>query len=139
MAHPFIPPNRAALWASLALTERQVAALCGLSKRQVHYWTARGYLPRSVRNPEQYSGAAVEMALLIKQGLRQGLVAHEAAERARAYLAAERARQPDLYALAPDVLALTAARIAQADEAVRQVLADLAPLAPPTPAAEPSH
>ena len=62
VAHPFTPPNRAALWASLALTKEQLAALCGLSRRQVAYWTARGYLPRSPRNPARYSGDAVDMA-----------------------------------------------------------------------------
>ena len=68
MAHPFTPPNRAALWASLALSERQVAALSGLSKRQVSYWAAQAYLPHAPRDPERYSGEAVDMAILIKQG-----------------------------------------------------------------------
>ena len=130
--HPFTPPNRAALWASLSLTKKQVAALCGLSERQVGYWTAQGYLPRSTRDPERYSGDALDMALLIKQGRRQGLSVYQAAERARAYLAAERARQPDLHALDAAALATIAVRVAQADEAVRQVLAVVAPLAPPT-------
>ena len=44
-ACPFTPPNRAALWASLALNRPQLAALCGLSVRQVDYWTARGGAP----------------------------------------------------------------------------------------------
>ncbi len=131
---PFTPPNRAALWASLSLTKSQVAALCGLSERQVGYWAARGYLPRSTRDPERYSGDAVDMAILIKQGQGQGLSAYQAAERARAYLAAERSRQPDLHALDEAALAMIGARVAQADEAVRQVLAVVAPLAPPTQA-----
>ena len=99
MASPFTPPNRAALWASLPLTKAQLAALCGLTERQVGYWTARGYLPRSTRNPERYSGDAVDMAVLIVQGLHQGLLLRQAVEQARAYLAAERSRQPDLHAL----------------------------------------
>ncbi len=131
---PFTSPNRAALWTSLALTKSQVAALCGLSERQVGYWAARGYLPRSTRDPERYSGDAVDMAILIKQGQRQGLSAYQAAERARAYLAAERARQPDLHALDAAALAMIATQVAQADEAVRQVLAVVAPLVPPTEA-----
>ena len=135
MASPFTPPNRAALWASLSLTKTQVAALCGLSERQVGYWAARGYLPRSTRDPERYSGDAVDMAILIKQGQGQGLSAYQAAERARAYLAAERSRQPDLHALDAAALAMIAARVAQADEAARQVLAVVVPLAPPTAAA----
>ncbi len=136
---PFTPPNHAALWASLALTRVQVAALCGLSARQVGYWTAQGYLPRATRDPERYSGDALDMAILIKQGRQQGLSAYQAAQQARAYLAAERSRQPDLHTLDAVALAMTAARIAQAEEAVRQVLAVVAPLAPATPAAEPSH
>ena len=135
MAHPFTPPNRAALWSRLVLTKAQLAALCGLSVRQVSYWTAQGYLPRSTRDPERYSGDAVDMAILIKQGRRQGLSAYNAAQRARAYLAAERARQPDLHALDAEALAMIAARVARADASVRQVLAVVAPLAPPAEAA----
>jgi hypothetical protein len=131
VASPFTPANRAALWASLALTKTQLAALCGLSVRQVSYWTARGYLPRSPRDPEHYSGAAVDMAVLITQGLGQGLVVHQAVERARAYLAAERSRQPDLHALGPAALAMIATQVAQADAAARQVLEVVTPLAPP--------
>ena len=127
---PFTPPDRAALWASLALTQVQLAALCGLSVRQVDYWTRQGYLPRSPRNPERYSGEAVELAILIKQGRQQGLPAYTAAERARAYLAAERSRQPDLHALDAAALAMIATQVAQADAAVRQVLEVVAPLAP---------
>ena len=132
MAYPFTPPNRAALWASLSLTQAQLAALCGLSERQVGYWTAQGYLPRSTRDPQRYSGDAIDMALLIKQGRQWGLWVYEAAQQARAYLAAERARQPDLHALDAEALATIATRVAQADEAVRQVLEVVVPLAPPT-------
>jgi DNA-binding transcriptional MerR regulator len=106
VASPFTPPNRAALWASLALTKAQLAALCGLSVRQVSHWTARGYLPRSTRNPEHYSGGAVDVALLMKQGLDQGLSLGQAVRLAQAYLAAEQSRQPDLHAL--DAAALAA-------------------------------
>ncbi len=139
MASPFTPPNRAALWASLSLTEAQVAALCGLSHPRVTRWAQRGYLPRSPRDPEHYSGDALDMALLISQGMRQGLLLQEAVERARTYLAAERSRQPDLHALDADALATIASRIAQADEAVRQVLEVVAPLAPLTLTTEAPH
>ena len=130
-AHPFTLPNRAALWASLALTQAQLAALCGLSVRQIAWWTQRGYLPRSTRDPERYSGDAVDMAVLIKQGLDQGLLLGQAVKHARAYLAAEQARQPDLHALDAEALAMIASRIAQAEAATRQVLEVVAPLAPP--------
>ena len=137
MASPFTPPNRAALWASLSLTRVQVAALSGLSVRQVNYWTAQDYLPRSTRDPERYSGDAIDMALLIKQGRQQGLSVYRAVQEARAYLAAERSRQPDLHALDAAALAIIATRVAQADEAVRQVLEVVAPLAPPPEASLP--
>ena len=134
MAHrqPFTPPTRAALWASLSLTKKQVAALCGLTERQVGYWAAQGYLPRSTRAPARFSGDALDMAVLIKQGLGQGLAVYQAAQRARAYLTAERARQPDLHALDAETLATIATQVAQADGAVRQVLDVVEPLAPPT-------
>jgi DNA-binding transcriptional MerR regulator len=90
VAYPFTPPNRTALWASLLLTGAQVAALCGLSVRQVSFWAARGYLPRSSRGPERYSGDAIDMAILIKQGRQQGLSVYRAVQEARAYLAAAR-------------------------------------------------
>ena len=136
MAYPFTPPNRAALWARLSLTKTQVAALSGLTVGQVRHWTAQGYLPRSTRDPEHYSGDAIDMALLIKQGVRQGLLLQEAVEQARAYLAAERSRQPDLHALDAEALTMIATQIAQADAAARQVLAVVAPLTRPTEAAD---
>ena len=52
----------------------------------------------------------------------------------RADLAAEQARQPDLLALDAEALATIPARVAKADEATRQVLAVVAPLAPPAEA-----
>ncbi len=135
--YPCTPPDHAALWASLALTTVQLAALCGLTLRQVRLWTARGYLTRSTRDPGRYSGPAVDLALLIKQGLDQGLPLRQAVDRARAYLAAERSRQPDLHALDAAALVTLATRVAQAHAAARDVLAVAAPLAPPSEA-EPS-
>ena len=134
MAHRFTPPNRAALWAGLALTRVQLAALCGMDQRQVRRWTQRGYLPRSTRDPERYSGDAVEMALLIKQGRQQGLSTYRAVHQARAYVAAERSHRPDLHALDAAALATLATQVAQADAAARQVLEVVAPLAPPVKA-----
>ena len=101
--------------------------------RQVRHRTAQGYLPRSTRDPERYSDDAVDTAVLIAQGLHQGLL-RQAVEQARAYLAAETTRQPGLLALAAAALATLATRVTQADEAVRQVLAIVAPLAPPSEA-----
>ena len=71
------------------------------------------------------------MALFIKRGVRRGLLRRQAVEQGRAYLAAERSRQPDLHALDAAALATIATRSSQADGAVRQVLAVVAPLASP--------
>ena len=49
-------------------------------------------------------------------------------------LLAERSRQPDLHVLVAAALATSASHITQADEAVRQVLEVVAPLALPTEA-----
>ena len=134
--YPFTPPNRAALWASLALTKAQLARLCGLSMRQVGWWAAQGYLPSSARDPEHYSGDAVDMAVLIKQGLDQGLSLRQAVRLARDYLAAETTRQPGLLALDEAELRAIATRLTQADTAARQVLEVVTPLTRLTEAAD---
>ena len=125
------PPHRAALWASLKLTKTQLARLCGLSVRQVSYWAAQGYLPHAPRDPECYSGDAVDMAVLIKRGLDQGLTLRHAVRCAHDYLAAELAREPDLHALDAEQLRAARARLAQADSDLRAVLAVVEPLTPP--------
>ena len=130
------PPNRGALWASLALTKTQLAELCRLSVRQVGWWTEQGYLPRSTRDPQRYSGEAVDTALLIKQGQGAGLTLRQAVRQARAYLAAQRAQQPDLHALDAAALAALQADLAQAETALRTVLEVFAPLAPAAPRAQ---
>ena len=76
------------------------------------------------------------MALFIKRGVRRGLLRRQAVEQGRAYLAAERSRQPDLHALDAAALAAIAGQIAQADGAVRQVLEVVVPLTPATEAAD---
>ncbi len=130
------PPDRGALWVSLSLTGSQVAALCGLQARQVARWTRQGYLSRSVRDPGRYSGDAVDMAVLIRQGLDQGLSLRAAVDQARAYRAAERTRQPDLNVLDPAQLVEVHRRLRQASAAVRDVQATVEPLAPPGPPGE---
>src|SRR5437016_10765988 len=101
---PFIPPDRGALWVALALTKTQLAALCGLTVRQVGYWTAAGYLPTAPAHAERYNGNAIDLAVLIKQGLERGLPLRRAVALAREHLAAELARQPGLGALDPAAL-----------------------------------
>jgi DNA-binding transcriptional MerR regulator len=69
----FSPPNRGALWSMLALTKTQLAEICGLTTRQVSHWTSQGYITTSGRNPERYNGDAVDLCVLIKQGLASGI------------------------------------------------------------------
>ncbi len=83
----FTPPNHPALWASLELTKTQLAALCGVTVRQVDHWIKRGYLPTSPRHPDRYTGEAVDLCILIRQALRQGVPVRRAAALARAYYA----------------------------------------------------
>ena len=125
-----VAPNRGALWASLALTKTQLAALCGLTVRQVGHWAAQGYLPHSTRDPGRYSGAAVDMALLIRQGIDQGLPLRRAVRAARAHLAAEATRQRGLLALDEAQLAAARDPLCRADAALREVLAVVEPLTP---------
>jgi DNA-binding transcriptional MerR regulator len=68
----FQDPNFVTLWARLALTATQLSRLTGISRRQVEWWRQRGYLTPSPDQPERFSGDAVTLALLIKQGLDAG-------------------------------------------------------------------
>ena len=136
---PFTPPDRGALWVALALTKTQLAALCGLTVRQVGHWTARGYLPTAPAHAERYNGNAIDMALLIKQGLEQGLPLRQAVAAARAHLGEELARQPGLGALDGATLAALEAELGQAEAAVAAVRRAVRPLVPAgeAPAAAP--
>jgi DNA-binding transcriptional MerR regulator len=80
----FQDPNFGTLWARLALTATQLSRLTGISRRQVEWWRQRGYLTPSPEQPDRFSGDAVTLALLIKQGLDVGVPLQ------RAYLAATR-------------------------------------------------
>ena len=82
------PPNRSALWSRLALTKAQLAELCGVTTRQVSHWTLKGYLGTSSHHPDRYSGEAIDLCVLIKQGLDQGLPLRRAVGQARAFLSA---------------------------------------------------
>ncbi len=123
------PPNRGALWLSLALTQVQVAELCGVSARQVQHWTRRGYL---ITRPgsDHYNGNAVEQCLLIKQGLDAGVSLRRAVAQAQAFLAGEEARQPGLAQLDPEVLPEVAERLRGARAALAAVREVVEPLVP---------
>ena len=87
--HPFRhePPDRGALWARLRLTGGQLAALCGVSLRQVDYWTRHGHLPVAPGDAPRYDGRAAELCLLIGRAHRRGLPLPRAVTLARATLA----------------------------------------------------
>ena len=54
MEFTLTPPNRGALWSSLALTKTQLAELCGLTTREISHWTSQGYITASGRTLERY-------------------------------------------------------------------------------------
>ncbi len=137
----FVPPNRGALWSMLALTRIQLAELCGLTTRQIGHWTDRGYIATSGRDPGRYSGDAVDLCMLIRQGLLGGVQLRRAVLLAREYLAGELSRQPGMRAVAPPTLldireGLRGAGAALAD--VLEVVSSLVPEGPqPVPTGGP--
>ena len=130
------PPNRGALWSSLALTKTQLAALCGVTVRQVGHWTARGYLPTAGRHAERYNGDAIDCCVLIKQGLMSGLPLGRAVAQARRYVADELTRQPSLQALAPAALLDIREKLRGAEASITLVLEAVEPLVPEMPLEE---
>lgn len=121
-------PNRSALRSGLALTQMQLAALCGVTARQISHWTNRGYITPAGRRPVRYSGEAIDQCVLIKQGLDKGLPLRRAVALARSYLADERARQPGVAALAPRALADVREQLRGAESSITSVLQSIEPL-----------
>ena len=93
--------NRGALWTKLSLTTAQIAALCGLTTRQVSYWAQKGYLPRSPQNPERFNGNAVDMCVLMKQAMDSGATLSQAAQLAMRYWTTELNEQPQMSNFVP--------------------------------------
>lgn len=124
------PPNRSALWSSLALTKAQLAELCGVTTRQVSHWTLKGYLGTSSHHPDRYSGEAIDLCVLVKQGLDQGLPLRRAVGQARAFLASDQEQRPALAAIEPMALAEIQGRLRDALAAVAAVLQVVEPLVP---------
>lgn len=90
---PFTAPDRGAIWMRLSLNASQVAALCGVTLRQVIHWADRGYLPRSPHDTGAFTGQAVDMCMLIKEARASGISHARAAEQARQFLANELQRE----------------------------------------------
>lgn len=124
------PPNRGALWSSLALTKTQLADLCGLTTRQISHWTAQGYINASGRNPERYNGDAVDFCVLVKQGLSHGLPLRRAVTLARTYIGDQLARQPGIAAIVPPSLLDIREKLRGAEASITAVLQAVEPLVP---------
>jgi DNA-binding transcriptional MerR regulator len=123
-----VPPDRAALWARLRLTGGQLAALCGVSLRQVDYWTRHGYLPAAPGDSPRYDGAAVELCLLIGQAHRAGLPVRRAIALARETLAREASGEAAGDTAAALSLDEARARLRQAEAGVADTLRTIEPL-----------
>lgn len=118
----FSPPNRGALWSMLALTKTQLAELCELTTRQVSHWTNQGYIVTSGRNPERYNGDAVDLCILIKQGLINGVPLKRSVRMAREYIAGELRDQPEMRVIEPPALIDIREKLRGADASIGVVL-----------------
>lgn len=133
----FAPPNRGALWSMLALTKTQLAEICGLTTRQVSHWTTQGYIVTSGRVEDRYSGEAVDLCILIKQGLSGGMPLRRSVRMAREYLAAEMAQQPGMRAIEPPALLDMREELRGAQSSINKVLQAVSALVPPDAMPEP--
>lgn len=118
----FSPPNRGALWSMLALTKTQLAELCELTTRQVSHWTTQGYISTSGRNPERYNGDAVDLCILIKQGLSNGVPLKRSVRMAREYIAGELQQQPEMRVIEPPALIDIREKLRGAEASIETVL-----------------
>jgi len=84
--YAFTSPDRGALWLKLSLNASQVAALCGVTLRQVLHWASRGYLPHAPNDPTAFTGHAVDMCLLIKEARGAGISHIRAVDQAKRFL-----------------------------------------------------
>lgn len=121
----FTPPDRGAMWMRLSLNASQVAALCGVTLRQVIHWADRGYLPRSSHDSGSFTGQAVDMCMLIKEARTRGISHARAAEQARVFLADELQRDGGTARVgAPDLATITG-RIREIEREAHDLLQQL--------------
>ena len=134
-AFSFQDVNLSLLWSRLALTATQLAGLTGLTRRQVEWWRRRGYLPPSPQSPGRFSGDAVTLALLMRQGVEAGhqpgvayqLAIEHLARRLAAGLAEAAAANPNLVA-DPAALLELQERLLATHNTIGLVLSVIAPL-----------
>ncbi len=126
----FTSPDRGAMWMRLSLNASQVAALCGVTLRQVIHWADRGYLPRSSQDSGSFNGQAVDMCMLIKEARTRGISHARAAEQARVFLAGELQRDGGTsHVGAPDLATITG-RIREIEREAHDLLQQLDPKVP---------
>lgn len=130
MAVQITPTNRAALWSKLALNKTQLAELGGVTTRQISHWTGRGYLLATGETRDTYNGAAIDLVVLIKQGLDAGLPLRLAVSLADTYLADTQAETPGLDTIEPATLQGVAGQLRRALAQIGQVREVVDPLVP---------
>jgi DNA-binding transcriptional MerR regulator len=133
----FTSPNRGAIWSMLALTKTQLAEICGLTTRQISHWTSQGYITTSGRNPERYNGDAIDLCILIKQGLNNGIPLKRSVRMAREFIASELAQQPGMAVIQPPALLDIREKLAGAGASINSVLEVVTALVPREPDLEP--
>jgi DNA-binding transcriptional MerR regulator len=75
-------PDRVQMWADLALTIRQAAAVTGVSPRQIQHWLDRGYLPAN-GGTRRISGCSLDLIALIHQARMAGIPLRQAVPMAK--------------------------------------------------------
>jgi len=94
------PVDLGKLFKGLELGIGQAAHLCGVSIRQLSYWTDKGIIrPRQRGGSRTYDFPAIEKVCLIKQALDQGYSLEGAAAEADAFLGQRRKEHEELAAL----------------------------------------
>ncbi len=126
----FTSPDRGAMWMRLSLNASQVAALCGVTLRQVIHWADRGYLPRASQDSGSFTGQAVDMCMLIKEARTRGISHARAAEQARVFLADELQRDGGTAHVGGPDLATITGRIREIEREAHDLLQQLDPKTP---------
>jgi DNA-binding transcriptional MerR regulator len=95
------PVDLSKLLEHLELGIGQAAQLCGVSIRQLSYWTDKGILqPTDQGGSRTYDYAAIEKVCLIKQALDQGYSLEGAVAEAETFLAQRHKEQQSLLSMA---------------------------------------
>ena len=121
----FTAPDRGGLWLKLSLNASQVAALCGVTLRQVLHWASRGYLPHAPNDPTAFSGHAVDMCLLIKEARSAGISHVRAVEQAKRFLDGELRQQGGSVSVGAPDFSTIAARLREIEQQAHELRAQL--------------